>query len=298
MKIDGRAIAEQILNDLSIRVLRLKTQGVTPTLAVIQVGDDPGSTAYIRQKQKAAETIRAVLKHDKLPMHTTVQHVNTLIHTYNADPAIHGLIVQQPLPGTLERAGAALANIILQKDVDGFIPNSPFQVPVALAVQKILEEIFHHSSFIIHHSTNKTKKNRNGHFTQWLKTQHIVVIGRGETAGKPIAEALSKQGCKVTVVHSRTREPDDAIRSADILISCVGKSHVVTKNNLKPGALLIGVGIWRDDEGRLHGDYEEDDVKDIVAAYTPTPGGVGPVNVACLMQNLVQACILQMGQSA
>lgn len=279
MRIDGKAIAEKILTDLTSQVAALKQKGVVPTLAVIQVGDDPGSSAYIKQKKKAAETIGAVVVHSHQPAAIRFQQLQALITKYNNDLAIHGLIVQRPLPGTLHDAGATLANIALTKDVDGFVPGSPFKAPVAMAVITVLEEAKKVTG------SRPVKK-------QGKTPSEIVVIGRGETAGKPIAQALIKQGCKVTVIHSHTAQPDHVIRSADIVISCVGKPRVVTKNNLKPGAILIGIGIWRDDEGKLHGDYEEDDIKDIVAAYTPTPGGVGPVNVACLMQNLVEACIV------
>ena len=117
----------------------------------------------------------------------------------------------------------------------------------------------------------------------------IVVIGRGETAGKPIAEALIKRGYDISVVHSQTPNPDEIIKTADIVISCVGRPHVVRRHNIKKETILISVGLSRDSEGKLHGDYEEDEIEDIASFYTPTPGGVGPVNVACLMANLVKA---------
>lgn len=278
MRIDGKIIAEKILADLTSRVAALKQKGVVLTLAVIQVGDDPGSTAYIRQKQRAAETIGAVLNHDKLSLHTSLQHVNMLIHEHNANPTIHGIIVQRPLPDTLERGGT-LAAIVLTKDVDGFVQGSPFNVPVAAAVLTILQFTFFQLD----------KFAKLDQFNSWLQTKRIIVLGRGDTAGKPIAEHLRKLGYNPTVVHSHTKKPDDVIRSANIVISCVGKPNVVRRDNLKPGAILIGVGIWRDDEGKLHGDYEEEKIEDIASAYTPTPGGVGPVNVASLMQNLVLA---------
>ncbi|MBI5619818.1 bifunctional 5,10-methylenetetrahydrofolate dehydrogenase/5,10-methenyltetrahydrofolate cyclohydrolase [Candidatus Gottesmanbacteria bacterium] len=279
MKINGRAIADRILDNLSARVGMLKQQGIVPTLAVIQIGDDPGSNAYIRQKQRAAETIGAMVKHEKLPTDTSYQHVNTLIHTYNVDPAIHGLIVQRPLPKQLGDTTQILNQIAPQKDVDGFVPNSPFDVPVVAAVLEILQFVFSQ----LDQSAKLAK------FDTWLKQKHIVVIGRGETAGKPIAEALVKRGCKPSLVHSQTPDPTAITKQADILITCVGKERVITADSIKRNAMLVGVGLWRDTEGKLHGDYEEEEIKDIASAYTPTPGGVGPVNVACLMQNLVLA---------
>lgn len=261
MKIDGKALADKILNDLSLEVVKLKEKGVTPTLAVIQVDDDPGSVAYIKQKQKAAEQIGAKLIVSHQQSAISNQQLHIIIEQYNNDPSVHGLIVQRPLPKPLRAGG-----IRLSKDVDGFLPNSPYPVPVAAAVLMILDQC-----------------------VASLEKKRIVVIGRGETAGKPIAEALKKHGIDPIVVHSQTPNPDAVIKAADIVISCVGKPDVVRRDTIKQEAVLIGVGIWRDGEGKLHGDYEEDDINNVACLYTPTPGGVGPVNVACLMANLVQA---------
>ncbi len=258
MKIDGKAIARGILESLRIQVSALKQQGVTPTLAVIQVGDDPGSTAYIRQKQKAAEQIGAKLILSHQLSAVSPQTLQNILQQYNDDQSVHGIIVQRPLPEALRAEG-----IRLSKDVDGFLPNSPYPVPVASAVLTMLGDRIH--------------------------SKKIVVVGRGETAGKPIADALIKRGYDVSIIHSQTPNPDEITKTADIIISCVGKPNVVRRDNIKTGAFLVSVGLFRDSEGRLHGDYEEDEIKDIAAFYTPTPGGVGPVNVACLMANLVKA---------
>ena len=282
MKIDGKALADKILSDLSLEVVKLKKKGVTPTLAVIQVGDDPGSTAYIRQKQKAAERIGAKLILSRQPSPSglgtraislgardkSYQQLQERIKQENHDPAIHGFIIQQPLPDALGDVATLLNLINPKKDVDGFLPNSPYPVPVAAAVITIF----------------KVKP-----FDNWLCQKSIVVIGRGETAGKPIADALIKRGCTVSIIHSQTKNPDAIIKSSDIIISCVGKPNIVRRDNIKEGAILVSVGLWRDSQGKLHGDYEEDEIKDVASFYTPTPGGVGPVNVACLMTNLVQA---------
>ena len=249
MRIDGKAIAERILNDLAKEIATRKLQ---PTLAVILVGDNPASLAYIKQKQKAAERIGA-----KIILSNDISDTKK----FNDDPSIHGLIIQRPLPKNLND----IPPVKLTKDVDGFEKNSPFTVPVVLAVQTILKEI----------GTD-------------IANKHIVVIGRGETAGGPIAQYFKTS----RVVHSETPNPKEIIREGDIIVSCVGKERVVTKDMLKPGVVLIGVGIWRDSEGKLRGDYDEEEIKDIAWFYTPTPGGVGPVNVACLMQNLVKACTI------
>ena len=279
MRIDGKAIADGILESLVPEVLTLKKKGCIPALAVIQVGDDPASTAYINQKKKAAERIGAVLKHEKLPADVSYHHVNMLIHEDNANPAIHGLIVQRPLPKELGDTTQILNQVAPQKDVDGFVPSSPFTVPVAAAVLTILEEAYR--------LTGSRPVSQN--FSDWLRYQRIAVIGRGDTAGKPIAHLLTMEVCEPSIIHSQTPNPKQIIKDADIVISCVGKERVITADSLRHGAILIGVGIHRDVKGKLRGDYEEEQIKDIASFYTPTPGGVGPVNVACLMQNLIIA---------
>ena len=131
-------------------------------------------------------------------------------------------------------------------------------------------------------------------YSHWLQTKHIVVIGRGETAGGPIAKQLSMHNEQCTIIHSKTKDEKKnlLLRQADIIVSCVGKERIIKKEDIKKGVILISVGIWRDNEGKLHGDYDEDEIKDIASFYTPTPGGVGPVNVACLMENLITASTL------
>lgn len=257
MKIDGRAIADSILARLS---------GTTATLAVILVGDDPASLSFIRQKRKAAEKIGARLTLDQLPTSSSPNSLKLLIDKYNKDPNIHGLIIQRPLPKESPINRDTLLTVAPGKDVDGFVPNSPFHAPVADAVFAILEAI---------------------HIT--LPKKNIVIIGRGETAGTPIARLFLQKGLTPTIIHSQTPNPDHLLKNADIVISCVGKHRIVRKEFLKPGVILIGVGMHREEDGKLHGDYEEQEIEDVASYYTPTPGGVGPVNVACLMKNLVSA---------
>ncbi|MDP1722724.1 MAG: bifunctional 5,10-methylenetetrahydrofolate dehydrogenase/5,10-methenyltetrahydrofolate cyclohydrolase [Candidatus Gottesmanbacteria bacterium] len=280
MNIDGKFLAEQILKKLRAGVIKLKQKGVTPTIAVIQVGDDPGSTAYIRQKQKAAEQIGAKLLLSRQSSVVSRQQLENSIKQYNNDPKVHGIILQRPLPGVLDAQSTSLCSAILPtKDVDGFLPDSPYRVPVASAVITILRFAF----------SQLDQLAPLDQFDSWLEKQSIVVLGRGDTAGKPIADLLIKRDCNVTVVHSQTPNPDTITKTADVLISCVGKTNIVRRDTIKPGIVLISVGITRGADGKLHGDYEEDHIKDLASLYTPTPGGVGPVNVACLMENLLQA---------
>lgn len=268
MKLDGKALSESVLSDLASQVEQLKSRGTIPTLAVILVGDNPASLAYIKQKQKAADRIGAVLIFSHQPATISKTDLQNLVEQYNNDPAIHGIIIQRPIPQEVGDVTTILNSIVPKKDIDGFLPDTLFDVPVAVAVDKLLQTTDIHPS------------------------KKIAVIGRGDTAGKPIAAYFKNHGYDVSVIHSQTPQPDHIIRNADIVISCVGKEHVITKEHIQPKVTLISVGIWRDAEGKLHGDYDEADIADVAAWYTPTPGGVGPVNVACLMQNLVQACTI------
>ncbi len=281
MIIDGKAIADTILQNLTDSVSKLKSDGITPTLAVILVGDDPGSLSYIKQKQKAAERIGASLIFEHLPKKTSKETLSSAIAHYNNDPAIHGLIVQRPVP--IANIDDTINSVSPAKDIDGFVPHSPFEVPVARAVMTILADVHKQLS-----TAGLVKKT----FTEWLATQSIAVIGRGETAGKPITDTLLARGCAVSVVHSQTPDPGSVLKNATVIISCVGLPEILTKQMITPGVILISVGLYRDKEGKLHGDYESEEIQTIASFYTPTPGGVGPVNVACLMQNLVDACIM------
>lgn len=261
MRIDGKARAEGILSDLTRQVTQLKGHGVTPTLAVIVVGNDPESLSYVRQKKLATEKIGGRFIFEQLPRATIQKELDARVTMYNNDPAVTGLIVQRPIPGLTAR-------VTPTKDVDGFEKDSLFEVPVAKSIFTLLEGIDY---------SHKT----------------IVIVGRGETAGKPIAAAFAKKHCATSIIHSHTPNPKEIMRTADILVSCVGKERVVTADAVKPGALLMSVGLWRGPDNKLHGDYDAEEIKDIAGAYTPTPGGVGPVMIACLMQNLVRACMMK-----
>ncbi len=254
MIIDGKALADIILSSLKKDVEKLSC---TPTLAVIQIGDNPASLAYIKQKQKAAEIINA---------NVIISNTMSDLERFNNDPSIHGVIIQRPVPVSIEKY-----HVRIQKDIDGFEKNTLYDVPVALAIHKILKQI----------NADLSK--------------HIIVVGRGETAGKPIFQYVQKLNCTTSQIFSTSPNNTEFLKKADIIISCVGKKRVITSRDIKQGVILISVGIWRDGEGKLHGDYDEKDIKEKASWYTPTPKGVGPVNVACLMQNLVKACMLTKG---
>ena len=282
MIIDGKAISANILASLTQKVASAKAKGVTPCMAVILVGDDPASLAYIKQKQKATETIGATLIFDHQPSTISKEQLATLIAKYNNDPNVSGLIVQRPIPASLGDVSSILDSINPDKDIDGFLPNSPFVVPVAVAVGECLKEIYKTET----QSMTQYDENQ---FRVWLKAKNIVVIGRGTTAGGPIFHYFQSLDCATSQISSQTPNPDQLMQAADIIVSCVGKPHIVTSQNCKKGCIVISVGIWRDEFGKLHGDYEASEIENHVDWYSPTPGGVGPINVACLMQNLIKA---------
>jgi len=278
MIIDGKKLANSILDQLKIEAEELKHKDIFPKLAVVQIGDNPASNSYIKQKQKAADEVGIILELIKKNEDFSEKELNSLIDKLNFDPEIQGIIIQRPLPAFLNNL-LILNKINPKKDVDGFVPNSEFEVPVAKAVFKILEKIY----ILI-----QTADNSNiGNIWEWIKEKNIAVVGRGETAGEPIANYFRKQNCATSVITTQTKNPTIILSKADIIISCVGKKQIVNACNIKKGVILISVGIWRDQEGKLHGDYEDDEIVEIASFYTPTPGGVGPVNVACLMKNVI-----------
>jgi methylenetetrahydrofolate dehydrogenase (NADP+)/methenyltetrahydrofolate cyclohydrolase len=262
MKIDGKALAGQIVNGLKEKVSHLQQK---PALAVIQVGNDESSTAYINQKKKRAEQVGIAIDYKHFPETISELELLAEIQKLNSDNLINGIIIQRPLPPHIQINSITDA-VSADKDVDGFRLDSPFTPPVALAVLHILSTILTEVS---------------------LRTKNIVIIGRGETAGKPIADAFEKRAISFIVIHTQTENCEDILKNADIIISCVGKGRVLQKSDLKHGVILIGVGIHREQTGKLMGDYDEDEIKNIASYYTPTPGGVGPLTVAFLLKNLV-----------
>ncbi len=274
MKVHGKDIAEKILNELKIRVQKLKEKGITPTLAIILVGNNPQSVAYVEQKELKANKIGARVIIKNLEEGVSEQEILNLIDKMNNNPEIHGIIVQRPIfDVNSDRLNSA---VIPEKDVDGFNPQSKYDYPVAKAVLIILEHIY----FSI---------KKDNHFDEFLRRSKIVLIGKGETGGLPIIRTLQKLGIKLNVVDSRTSNPESLTKSADILISTVGKPSVVTSQTIKKGTILISIGLSKGSDSKIHGDYNEEEIKSVASFYTPTPGGVGPVNVACLLENLVIA---------
>jgi methylenetetrahydrofolate dehydrogenase (NADP+) / methenyltetrahydrofolate cyclohydrolase len=274
MIINGRVISSEILEDLKIRVAKLNKIGIVPTLAVILIGDQKASAIYVRQKEIKAKEVGISPKvfyfNDKI----TNKEIETLVKKLDQDPKIHGIILQRPAPKQInvEEIEEFISPV---KEVDGFGLNSIYPVPVAAATLRMIENVYENLKI------NKT-------FIDWLKSKKIIVIGKGETGGKTIIKLLQKNGVEPFIVDSKTENKDQEIKKGDIVISAVGKRGIVTGLNLKKGVILIGVGIFSED-GKTRGDYDAKEVENIASFYSPTPGGVGPVNVSMLMENLVEA---------
>lgn len=279
MKIDGRKIARQLLTELKNKIANLDKQ---PTLSILQVGTTQESSVYISEKKRVGERIGVKVIHDSFSETASEREIIDRVEKYNGNPEIHGIIIQLPLPPQIN-SDNIISNIASAKDVDGFLPNSPYQPPVACAVFYVLNHIF------VTHTVNPLQKIHIRSLVKFLQNKIIIIIGRGRTGGRPIMQTFNKMGVPYIFIHSQTKNPAETMRTADIIISCVGKPRIVTPAKIKNGVSLIGVGVFRAEDGKLlHGDYEEAEIKDKAAFYTPTPGGIGPLTVACLMKNVVE----------
>ena len=272
--IDGKALAAEVRNALMPRVQRLSVAGHQPGLAVILVGDDPASAVYVRNKALACEQIGIRSSIDRLPSDTPEIALLARIGQLNADPEVHGILVQTPLPKHLDSA-KVVESIAFDKDVDGLhatnagltLMGTPyFRSCTPYGVIKMLESI------------NATVEGR-----------HAVVVGRSNMVGKPMAMLLLAANATVTIAHSKTHDLASHTRTADILIAAVGRRNLVTAEMVKPGAVVIDVGTNRTPEGKLAGDVDFDNVKHVAGWISPVPGGVGPMTIAMLLTNTVEA---------
>lgn len=282
MVIEGKKIAEKILRKLKFQVEQLEKKGISPTLIIILVGKNPLSLSFIKQKQKKAESIGIKIIIQKLLSSSTKKRIKEVIQRYNLKPQVQGIIVQLPLPDKLQKETQEILEAIdLRKDVDGFLAGSPFKPAVVQAILKAL----------------KAAKPAKSNFVKWLKEKKILIIGRGPTAGKPIAQTFERLGYHFSVAHSQTKNLSNLTKKADIIISCVGKEKLIGGKMLKKGAIVIDVGMSRNRQGKWVGDLEEKSVSQVASFYTPTPGGIGPLTVASLLENLVKACYDKKGQN-
>lgn len=272
--IDGRAVAKRIREELSKEI---KDRNIKACLAVVLVGDDPGSQVYVGMKEKAAREIGIGSVVVKIPATATEKEVAEKVKELNADKKVDGILVQLPLPKHINEFNV-LSNISPEKDVDGLSETNmgklllglePYFYPCTPAgIMKLIE-------------TTGTE----------IKGKNAVVIGRSNIVGKPVAMMLLKKHATVTICHSRTVDLPAVARNADILIAAIGKTEFVKKDMVKKGAIVIDVGTNRRD-GKLVGDVDFDAVKDIAGSITPSPGGVGPMTIAMLMSNCVKAALI------
>ncbi|MFN4192332.1 MAG: bifunctional methylenetetrahydrofolate dehydrogenase/methenyltetrahydrofolate cyclohydrolase FolD [Tabrizicola sp.] len=277
--IDGKAFAAGVRAQVAAHVARLKEEnGLQPGLAVVLVGEDPASQVYVRNKHASTIEVGMASFEHRLPAETSEADLLTLIDQLNADPKVHGILVQLPLPGHLN-SELVINRINPAKDVDGFhISNvgllgtgQKSMVPCTpLGCLMMLRD--HHGK---------------------LAGLEAVVIGRSNIVGKPMAQLLLGDSCTVTIAHSRTRDLATVCRRADILVAAVGRPEMITGDMVKPGATVIDVGInriERDGKAKLVGDVHYDSAAAVAGAITPVPGGVGPMTIACLLANTLTAC--------
>ena len=271
--LDGKVLSAEIREQVSRRVEVLKQRGVTPGLAVILVGDDPASEIYVRNKGKGCEETGMLSRTVKMDASVTQEALEAEIDRLNTDPAIHGILVQLPLPRHLDEQ-AALAKILPEKDVDGFhLINAGRLMTGSEGVIPCTPK----GALYMIRSTGEE-----------LSGKEAVVIGRSNIVGKPMAMLLMRENCTVTVCHSRTKNLAEHTRRADILVAAVGKAGFVTADMVKPGAIVIDVGINRVD-GKVCGDVDFENVKEKAGWITPVPGGVGKMTIAMLLANTADA---------
>jgi methylenetetrahydrofolate dehydrogenase (NADP+)/methenyltetrahydrofolate cyclohydrolase len=272
--IDGNALSRQLRQQVAERVAALRTRGITPGLAVILVGDDPASQVYVRNKVRACEEtgMRSVL--ERHPADLSEDALLARVRALNADPAIHGILVQLPLPAHID-AQKVIETISPDKDVDGFHVASVGALLTGLpgfwpctphGCLKMLESIGYD-----------------------LRGKHAVVIGRSNIVGKPMALMLLAKDATVTICHSRTPDLGAITRQADVIVAAVGRPGTVTADMVKPGAVVIDVGINRRPDGKLCGDVDFEAVKAVAGWITPVPGGVGPMTITMLLVNTLEA---------
>lgn len=285
MRVSGTAIADDIYHELEKRVGVLKKKNVIPQLAVLMVGQNPASVAYVNLKKRKGEHIGAIVTIHEFEEHITTEDLLAEIKRLNDDPTVHAILIQRPLPGHIDVTKLEQATDP-RKDVDGFHPDSAFTLPLPLAINKILEKIYYRK--INQDAATMAGNHDSNEFIAWLAKKNIVIMGKGQTGGGPIAAYLKKLHLTPHIVDSKTQNAQELMKEADIIIGATGK-HLITPESIKKGVILLGVGISKGLDDKLHGDYESDEIANIAAFYTPTPGGVGPVNVAKLMENVITA---------
>lgn len=272
--IDGKLISTQIKDELKEKVSRLKEQGKEIALAVIQVGNDPASSVYVRNKKNACAYIGIESLAYELPEETTQEELIELIEKLNQNDKVNGILVQLPVPEHIDE-DAVIKAISPKKDVDGFHPESVGTMSIG---QK---------GFLSCTPAGVIQLLKRSGIE--IAGKECVVVGRSNIVGKPMAMLLLRENGTVTITHSRTKDLKEVTRRADILIAALGRPKFITEEYVKEGAVVIDVGIHRQDNGKLCGDVDYERVVDKVSAITPVPGGVGPMTIAMLMNNCVES---------
>lgn len=276
--IDGKKISNEIKDELKEEVAELKEKGVSICLAVIQVGDDPASSVYVRNKKRACAYIGIESKAFELPESTTEEELVSLVEELNGDPSVNGILVQLPLPAHINE-DRIIRTISPDKDVDGFHPVSVGRLWIG------------EKGFLSCTPAGIIQLLKRSGVE--IEGKECVVIGRSNIVGKPMAALLLRENGTVTVTHSRTKNLKDVAKRADILIVAIGKKQFITSEYVKNGAVVFDVGMHRDENNHLCGDVDFDDVEPVASAITPVPGGVGPMTIAMLMNNCVETARMQ-----
>ena len=272
--IDGKKISTEIKDELKVTVEELKKQGVETCLAVIQVGDDPASSIYVRNKKTACAYVGIESLSYELPEETTEDQLVKLVKELNENDNVHGILVQLPLPKHIN-ADTIIRTISPDKDVDGFHPESVGRLCIG------------EPGFVSCTPAGIIQLLKRSGIE--IEGKECVVVGRSNIVGKPMSILLLRENGTVTITHSRTKDLKEVTGRADILVVAIGKPKFITADYVKEGAVVIDVGMHRNEENKLCGDVDFDDIKDKVSAITPVPGGVGPMTIAMLMYNCVEA---------
>lgn len=272
--ISGKVVSTAVKGRIAAETAELAKKGIVPGLAVVIVGEDPASQVYVRNKEKACAEVGFYSEKHALPTETTQEELLALIHRLNNDRQIHGILVQLPLPKHLD-AQPVIEAIAPEKDVDAFHPVNVGGLVTGTArflpcTPAGIMEMLHSEQIPV-------------------EGKECVVIGRSNIVGKPMALLLLRENGTVTICHSRTTNLKEVCRRADILVAAVGRARFVTADMVKPGATVIDVGMNRDENGKLCGDVDFDAVAEVAGYITPVPGGVGPMTIAMLMQNTLDA---------
>jgi len=277
--IDGKAIAASVRADVKEKVAEFTARtGIRPGLTVVLVGEDPASQVYVRNKGKASTEAGILSRQIDLPAATSESELLELVGRLNGDPSVHGILVQLPLPGHIDDKKVIEA-ISPEKDVDGFHPvnagrlftgGTSFLPCTPYGILKMLD-----------------------HEKVELKGKHAVVVGRSNIVGKPVAMLLLSRHATVTICHSRTQDLPSVVRTGDVVVAAVGKAEMIRGSWIRPGAVVIDVGMNRNAAGKLCGDVAFDEARETAGAITPVPGGVGPMTIAMLLQNTYEAAVRQ-----